>query len=52
MWKVPVPSRFHIFHWLLTNNKVLTRDNLAKRRTIDNERCLFCDEKETVSSVL
>jgi hypothetical protein len=49
MWKVPIPSMLHIFLWLLTNNKVLTHDNLAKRRTVDNDCCLFCDEKETLS---
>jgi hypothetical protein len=30
MWKIHVPSRFHIFLWLLANNKILTRENLAK----------------------
>jgi hypothetical protein len=32
MWNVVVPPRVHIFLWLLANNKILTRDNLAKRR--------------------
>jgi hypothetical protein len=32
MWNVVVPPRVHIFLWLLSNNKTLTRDNLAKRR--------------------
>jgi hypothetical protein len=49
VWKVPVPSRLHVFLWLLCNNKVLTRDNLAKRRKVDNMNCLFCNEQETVS---
>jgi hypothetical protein len=31
MWKIHVPPRLHIFLWLLANNKILTRDNLAKR---------------------
>ena len=30
MWKLKVPPRIHIFLWLLANNKLLTRDNLAK----------------------
>jgi hypothetical protein len=41
MWKIPVPSRLHVFLWLLANNKVLTRDNLAKRRAVNDKTCLF-----------
>jgi hypothetical protein len=36
MWMISTPSRFHIFFWLLANNKVLTRDNLTKRRLVEN----------------
>jgi hypothetical protein len=32
MWNIFVPSRVHIFLWLLSNNKTLTRDNLKKGR--------------------
>jgi hypothetical protein len=32
----------------MANNKILTRDNLAKRRIMEDGSCLFCDEKETV----
>jgi hypothetical protein len=32
MWRIPVPPRLHVFLWLLANNKVLTHDNLARRR--------------------
>jgi hypothetical protein len=48
MWKIKVPPRIHIFLWLLANNKVLTRDNLAKRRDVDDKTCLFCKEYETI----
>jgi hypothetical protein len=48
MWKIKVPPRIHIFLWLLANNKVLTRDNLAKRRNVDDKTCLICKEYETV----
>lgn len=47
VWAIKVPPRVHMFLWLLINNKVLTRDNLAKRRKIEDESCLFCSEKET-----
>jgi hypothetical protein len=42
-----VPPELQIFLWLLGNNKTLTRDNLAKRRNIEDESCLFCEEKES-----
>jgi hypothetical protein len=48
MWKIRVPSRIHIFLWLLANNKTLTRENLAKRRAVDDGTCLFCNEQESV----
>ena len=41
------PPCIHVFLWLLANNKILTRDNLAKRRTVDDLTCLFCSEDET-----
>jgi hypothetical protein len=41
MWKIPIPSRLHVFLWLLANNKVLTRDNLDKRRPVADKTCLF-----------
>jgi hypothetical protein len=44
-----MPSRLHIFLWLLADNKTLTRDNLAKRKEIDDLSCLFCNEKEYVA---
>jgi hypothetical protein len=48
MWKIHVPPRLHIFLWLLANNKILTRDNLAKRKQIDDKACLLCNEFESV----
>jgi hypothetical protein len=47
MLKIHVPSRIHIFLWLVANNKNLTRDNLARRRSLDDLACLFCTESET-----
>jgi hypothetical protein len=48
MWKLLVPPRLHIFLWLLANNKTLIRDNLAKKRKVDDCSCLFCNEDEIV----
>jgi hypothetical protein len=48
MWKIKVPPRVRYFLWLLSKNKVLTRDNLSKRREVEDASCLFCCEKESV----
>jgi hypothetical protein len=44
VWKILVPPRLHIFLWLMANNKVLTRDNLAKRKHLEDKTCLFYEE--------
>jgi hypothetical protein len=36
IWKLSVPPRVQLFLWLVSNNKVLTRDNLAKRREVSD----------------
>jgi hypothetical protein len=48
VWKLTVFPRLHIFLWLLANNKTLTRDNWAKRRTVEDDSCLFCADKESI----
>jgi hypothetical protein len=49
VWKLIVPPRAHFFLWLLSMNKSLTRDNVEKRKKIDSNSCLFCNEKDTVN---
>ena len=51
VWNLKIPPRVHFFLWLVINNRALTRDNLAKRRKVDDENCLFCLEKETIQHV-
>jgi hypothetical protein len=48
VWKLQIPPRIHVFWWLLSNNKLLTRDNLSKHRKVDDKSCLFCNEHEIV----
>jgi hypothetical protein len=36
------------FLWLLSKNKILTRDNLSIRKKLDDMIYLFCLEKELV----
>jgi hypothetical protein len=52
VWKIQVPPRLHIFLWLLANDKVLTRDNLTKRRQVEDKLCLFYTKAESVDHVL
>ena len=47
IWELRIPTKVHFFLQLLSKNKVLTRDNLAKRQKVDTESCLFCNEHET-----
>jgi hypothetical protein len=47
-WKPKVPSRVHIFLWLLANNKTLTRDSLAKRKNLEDMTCVFSKKNEYV----
>lgn len=44
-WKIVVRRRYLVFLWLALHNKILTRDNLSKRR-------LYCDEQESVQHLL
>uniref|UniRef100_A0A0A9DU72 Reverse transcriptase zinc-binding domain-containing protein n=1 Tax=Arundo donax TaxID=35708 RepID=A0A0A9DU72_ARUDO len=48
IWSSKIPSRVHIFLWLLTKNKILTRDNLSKCRNVEDSSCLFCSEQESI----
>lgn len=51
IWGIKIPPRVHFFLWFVINNRALTRDNLAKRRKVKDETCLFCSEKETICHV-
>lgn len=41
-----------VFFCLVSQNKILTRDNLTKRRELGNVSCLFCSEDESVHHLL
>jgi hypothetical protein len=51
VWKLIIPPRVQIFLWL-SKNKILTRDNLEKRRHVEDNSCLFCNAKESVNHLL
>jgi hypothetical protein len=48
VWSIKVPPRVLFFLWLLVNNRTLIRDNLGKRKKIDDRSCLLCKEEESV----
>lgn len=48
IWDLSIPPRVQHFLWLLSKNKVLTRDNLSKRREVKDPTCVFCNEVESV----
>jgi len=48
VWSLKIPPRVHFFLWLLAKNKLLTRDNLNIRQKLDDVRCLFCSEDESI----
>lgn len=48
VWKLVIPPRVQFFLWLVSQNRVLTRDNLKKRRDVSDPMCLFCSEHESI----
>ena len=49
IWKLRVPPKIHVFLWLLSKNKLMTRDNLRKRHIIKPLDCVYCLEQESCS---
>jgi hypothetical protein len=49
VWSLTVPPRVHFFFWLLSKDKLLTRNNLEKRRRVEDKSYLFCSEPELVN---
>jgi hypothetical protein len=49
LWCLP---KSIFFLWLLSKNKLLTSDNLDKRRKLENKTYLFCEEHESLHHLL
>lgn len=47
IWRGKVPQKIKIFMWLLSNNAVLTKDNMVKRKWSGSPSCAFCDQNES-----
>jgi hypothetical protein len=48
VWDLKIPPRIQIFLWLLSQNKIMTRDNLRRRGIPKPMECSFCKEFESV----
>lgn len=48
VWKSKVPKKIKNFIWLMTNNAVLTKGNLIKRKWVGNPECFFCSGDESI----
>jgi zinc-binding in reverse transcriptase len=48
-WTLPIHLKIKIFKWLVVHNKILTRDNVAKRIWISEITCPLCAEPEFIS---
>jgi hypothetical protein len=49
IWKLVIPPRVHFFLWLLSHNRLLTRDSLKKCRDVNDPTCLFYSDQESIS---
>jgi hypothetical protein len=43
--KDKIPYKIKIFMWLVENDAILTKDNMIKRRWVDDSTCQFYDER-------
>lgn len=48
VWDLKFPPIVQFFLWIVSQNKILTCDSLAKRKELDDLSCLFCTEEESV----
>lgn len=48
LWFIKVPLKIKIFLWLMFKNSILTKDKLTKRGWVGDEKCRFCEAKESV----
>jgi hypothetical protein len=47
IWKAKIPLKIKIFMWLVSQNVILTKDNLVKRKWKGSNSCAFCNENES-----
>lgn len=47
LWCAKLPLKIKIFMWLVSQDAILTKDNMVKRKWKGDERCVFYGDKET-----
>lgn len=53
IWKSNIPIKIQILLWQTSQNAILPRDNMKKKRQWPNDpRCSFCDKLETARHLL
>ncbi|XP_042958006.1 uncharacterized protein LOC122293492 [Carya illinoinensis] len=53
IWELKVPGVTKLFIWRAANNLLPTKENLYKRKVIEEKSCLMCEvEEETIMHVL
>ncbi|KAJ4815734.1 RNA-directed DNA polymerase (reverse transcriptase)-related family protein [Rhynchospora pubera] len=48
LWKLKIPLKVKLFSWLVLNNRISTKDFLARRGMDVDLVCSFCDSNESV----
>lgn len=48
IWKAKIPLKIKIWMWLIEQNAILTKDNLATKNWIGDNKCAFCNADETI----
>jgi hypothetical protein len=49
IWKGRVPPKIKIFMWLMSNDAILTKGNMIRRKWSGSPKCHFCDQDETIN---
>jgi hypothetical protein len=52
IWKGKIPNKIKFSLWLMTNNAVLTKDNLLRRKWPRSPSCYFCEKDETIFTLI
>jgi len=52
VWKSWAPAKCKMFLWLAIKNKCWTADQLTKRGLPHPDKCILCDQEETIQHIL
>ena len=48
IWKVQILPKIKIWMYLIEQNDILIKDNLARKNWSGDRKCVFCNENETI----